>query len=529
MYSQCRPKCESCEKTFSEPRGLKSHQKKCQKHLEKTGQPRVRYPCDSCGSLFSRLYDVGRHKELNQCPGTPFVPSTQTATSRKHVLSAHYEESPSQRLRTNSPTRDHVQLEDHAEIDVVSCEGTVVPEPEDTDAQLEALVRTYGQHLHDDTTPSDLTTPTRNDSSSTVGVDLARFDTPVDENICQTQPRAEASPSTVVSDPASTVPSAQETPGADDSTEITTPPMTSSGEALSNVDGMDLLTHGFARTSLEIQASKKQRSSFAFSITSSCSATSQFTLPSMRSFLTNPSLRHLSGSRISIRSMRSSNLSLGRASTVPSEMPAPMLGQIDEELENSRGLSSRLERYMPGRRLKARQRALHERLWAAVSMNHVEEVGTVLASGRGIIDINCSDEIGFTPLHLAAYHGHEGIVTALLASGRGVIDVNCASKNSFTPLLEAARQGYEGIVAVLLGEEHIDVHRQDSREFTAIQWAQSQGHHNIVDQLEAYLFYESENKRKQNFDSGGICCEMLALPPKPFDRAFGTLAKPAMP
>ena len=201
-----------------------------------------------------------------------------------------------------------------------------------------------------------------------------------------------------------------------------------------------------------------------------------------------------------------------------------MLGQIDEELENSRGLSSRLERYMPGRRHKARQRALHERLWAAVSMDRVEEVVVVLASGRGVIDINCPDEIGFTPLLLAASHGHEGIVTALLASGRGVIDVNCASKNGSTPLLEAARQGYEGIVTVLLEQEHIDVRHQDAQEFTAIQWAHCQGHLNIVDQLEAYLFYESENKGKgdQNIDSGGICCEMLALPPKPLDRAYGS-------
>jgi ankyrin repeat protein len=203
-------------------------------------------------------------------------------------------------------------------------------------------------------------------------------------------------------------------------------------------------------------------------------------------------------------------------------MAAPFAGQIDEELDNSRGLSSRIERYMPGGRYRARQRALHERLWAAVSANHVEDAVVILASGRGIIDINCPDENGFTPLLLAAYHGHEGIVKVLLENGRGDIDVNRAGESGSTPLLEAARHGHDGVVMVLLEQEHIDIHRQDSQEFTAMQWAHHQRHSNIVDQLEAYLFYERENKGKEYHDVfvGGICCEMLALPPKPSDHAF---------
>jgi ankyrin repeat protein len=200
-------------------------------------------------------------------------------------------------------------------------------------------------------------------------------------------------------------------------------------------------------------------------------------------------------------------------------MPAPMLGQIDEELENSRGLSSRLERYMPGRRHKARQRALHERLWTAVRTNRVKEVIVTLASGRGVIDINCPDENGFTPLLEAAERGHERIVAILLESCRGVTDVNCTGWTGFTPLIAAARHGHEGIVSVLLEQENIDVHHHDSQEWTAMQWAHYQRHTNVVDQLEAHLLYERENKGKQNCsaDSGGICCEILALPPKPVD------------
>jgi ankyrin repeat protein len=522
MDVQFGPKCKSCQKTFSAPRGLKAHQKKCVKHLEQIDKSPVFFSCDACDGSFSRPYDVGRHKRLGQCPRLPLVPSSQTVTTRKHALSAHYEESPSQRMRTASPARDHTQLEVHAKFDVVSCEAAVVPGSQDTEAKLETPVHVLPEGYNVDTTTGELATPGPSDSSSTVGVDPVKRDTLGDAISRQVQPYAEASPSTGSSDSGSTISSAQETPSADGSTDIRILPVTSNGEAIPDVDGMDSLTHGFARASLEVQASRKKRSSFAFSITSSCSATSQFTLPSMRSFLANPSLRHLSGSLISIPSLRSSNMSLRRASTVPSEMPAPMLGQIDEELENSRGLSSRLERYMPGRRHKARQQALHERLWSAVSTNCVEDVIVILASGRGIIDINCPNENGFTPLLLAAYQGHEDIVKVLLESGRGVIDVNCVGENGSTPLLEAAYHGYEGVVTLLLEQEHIDVHRQDSQKWTAMKWAQYHGQSSIVEQLEAYLFYEREKKGKEDpgVDMGGICCEMLALPPKSPDHAF---------
>jgi hypothetical protein len=427
-------------------------------------------------------------------------------------------------MRTASPARDHARLEDHAEYDVVNWEASVALMPEGADVRLETPVHTHPQVYNDDMTAGEFATPDSNDSSFMVTVEVPKINLPGTDISHQVQPYPEASPSTgsTESDPGSTIPPAQETPGTDYSTETQILPMTSTAKVIMDVDGMDSLTGGVARTSLEVQSSKKKRSSFTFSITSSCSATSQSTLPSVRSILTNPSLRYLSGSFISILSMRSSNRSLRRASTVPSEMAAPLLSQIDEELENSRGITSRFERYMPGGRYKAWQRALHERLLAAASTNHVEDAIVILARGRGIIDINCQDENGFTPLFLAACHGHEGVLKVLLESGRGMIDVNRADESGSTPLLEAARRGHEDIVTVLLEQEHIDIHRQDSQEFTAVQRAHHHRHSNIVDQLEAYRLYERANKGKEDrdIDMGGICCEMLALPPKPLNRAY---------
>lgn len=480
MYVHCRPKCESCESRFSEQRALKAHQKTCQKHLEKTGRRLVRYPCQVCGSSFSRLWDVKRHIYQGQCLKAPPASGSQTVSNRKHALSFH-EDSPSQRLRTTSPTRGRVQVEDYAGVDVVSCEANTVAELGDTDTKLEALVRT---HLYgDDMTTSNLTKPIGNVSSSTVGVNRVKVETLGDTDFHQVPRGAEASPSTGSRETESTILPTEGTPGNDVSEEVQALPTTSSGE-VSNVDSVDSLTNGLARTSLEVQGFGKKRSSFANSIKSGCSATSQWTLPSMRSFLTNPSLSHLS-----IRSIRSSNMSRRRASTVPSVMPAPMLEPIDEELINSRGLSGRLERYIPLRKPRAiQQQDPHERLRMAINTNDVEEVSNILASGRGVIDINCLDE------------------------------------NGCTPLLEAARHGHESIIAVLLEQENIDVHRRDSRGSTALLWAQRQGHSNIADQLEAFMSSERGNRGQgdHHVDSGGICCEMLALPPKPLNLALGS-------
>ncbi|KAM0708162.1 hypothetical protein Q7P35_004812 [Cladosporium inversicolor] len=488
MYRQSRPTCNSCEKTFSEQRSLKNHQKYCEKHLEKTGQPRVRYPCDLCGSSFSRLYDIGRHKELGQCPRAPLFPSTQTVTARKHVLSAHYEESPSQRLRTTSPTRSHAEVGYNTVHGVVSCEATVVVSGlEHTDKEVDTLP----QHRYDDDMAAgDIVIPDGSNSSSTVGVDIINANTPDDNNFHQVQGGAEVSPSTGSSDSGSATLPAEDTPGVDDGARIQILPITSCEEAVSNVDSVDSITHRLSRTSLEVQESKQKRSSFAFSIRSGYSATSQWTLPSMHSFLTNPSLSHLAKWRTSVRS---SNMSHRRASTVPSEMPAPMLEQIDEELINSRGLSGRLERYMPLRKPRAGQQDPHEgqqdpheHLRVAISTNRVEEVVHILASGRGIIDVNFLDG------------------------------------NGCTPLLEAARHGHESIVTILLEQRGIDVHRRDSRGSTALMWAQRQGHTNIVNQLEAYLSSESGKRGKEDrhVDSDGICCKLLALPAKSLDRAI---------
>jgi ankyrin repeat protein len=440
-----------------------------------------------CGSSFSRIPDVTRHIKQNQCRKAPTATSPPTVTSRKHVLSAHYEETPSQRLRTISPTRSHAEVGHHTVPDVVSCKMTVVvPELDHTDEKLDAPVHMLPQDGYDDgMAAGNLIISDANNSSPTVGVDLINGDTPDDSNLHQVQGGAETSPSTGFSGAEIVTLPAQETPGADDSGEIQMLPITSHEEAVSNVDSVESITHRLSRTSLEVQASKQKRSSFAFSVASVCSATSQWTLPSVRSFFTNPSLRHLAVSQISNPSIRSSNMSHWRASTVPSEMPAPMLEQIDEELVYSRGFGGRLERYMPLRKPRADQQALHERLRSAVDTNRLREVVTILANSRGIINVNRPDESGFTPL------------------------------------LEAARHGHESIVAVLLEQKGIDVHHRDNRGSTALLWAQRQGHTKIVGRLEAYLSSagNTRGQQDQTVDSGGICCAMLALHPKPSARA----------
>lgn len=483
MSGQCQWECKICEKPFTSERGLNTHQQKSQNHLKKTGQPLVCYPCQLCGSSFNRIPDVERHIKQKQCFSLRATTSPPTVTSRKHVLSAHYEETPSQRLRTTSPTRSQAEFEHHTVPDLSICETTaVVPELDHTDETLDAPVHLQPQGEYDDgMSAGSLMISDGTNSSSTFGTDLVNAGTPDDKSLHHIQGGARASPSTGSSDAGSATLPAQETLRSDDSAGIQILPITSREEAVSNVDCVDSISHRLSHTSLEVQASKRKRSSFAFSVASVCSATSQWTLPSMRSFLGSPSLKHLAAWRISNTSIRSSNMSLGRASTVSSVMAAPMLGQLDEELVYSRGLDGRPERYMPLRNHKSDQQALHERLWMAVEANHLEEVISTLASSHGVIDVNCEDERGFTPL------------------------------------LEAALYGHEDVVAVLLGQKGIDVHHRDIQGSTALLFAQCLGHTKIVDRLQAYISSEGNIRQSQDqtADSGGICCEMIALPPKP--------------
>ena len=65
----------------------------------------------------------------------------------------------------------------------------------------------------------------------------------------------------------------------------------------------------------------------------------------------------------------------------------------------------------------------------------------------GLLDVDCVDEVGGTPLHMAADEGHKDEVQLLLDKGA---DPNKANVHGWTPLHNAANKGHKDVVQLLL-------------------------------------------------------------------------------
>ena len=90
--------------------------------------------------------------------------------------------------------------------------------------------------------------------------------------------------------------------------------------------------------------------------------------------------------------------------------------------------------------------------------------------------VDATDKRGRTPLALAAYYGHEGIVKVLLKAGA---DVNRAGERGETALMTASKKGHEAIVRALL-EAGADVNKADKVGATALLISTQEGHEAAV-------------------------------------------------
>ncbi|KAE8392553.1 ankyrin repeat-containing domain protein [Aspergillus alliaceus] len=79
--------------------------------------------------------------------------------------------------------------------------------------------------------------------------------------------------------------------------------------------------------------------------------------------------------------------------------------------------------------------------------NHGTERVVSLLLQRGV-NVNVQDSRGHTPLHIAAQHGHLGVVRLLLATEQ--IDVNARDHNGSTPLHMASEKGHVDVVQLLV-------------------------------------------------------------------------------
>jgi ankyrin repeat protein len=114
--------------------------------------------------------------------------------------------------------------------------------------------------------------------------------------------------------------------------------------------------------------------------------------------------------------------------------------------------------------------ALH---WAA----HWNDVETADALIRAGANVNAANDLGVTPLLVAAADAGPAMVTALLRAGA---NANSRLPSGETPLMAAARTGQAEAVRALL-VHGADLNARDSaREQTALMWAVGEGHSEVV-------------------------------------------------
>jgi hypothetical protein len=127
----------------------------------------------------------------------------------------------------------------------------------------------------------------------------------------------------------------------------------------------------------------------------------------------------------------------------------------------------------------------NEFLILASQNGHKDIVAFLLEKG---IDINQTDQDGWTALMLASEYGHEEIVKILLAKEN--IEINQEDKWGNTALMEVSIKGHVEIVKLLLAEENIEINQKDKwNGKTALMWASEKGHVEIVK-----LLLAKENK-----------------------------------
>lgn len=113
-------------------------------------------------------------------------------------------------------------------------------------------------------------------------------------------------------------------------------------------------------------------------------------------------------------------------------------------------------------------------LHRAAFFGHEVVIGTLIAAGA---DPEARNRYGLSALHLAALRGHLRIVTHLLGQGA---DISAQTQGGKTALHLAAKRGEEGIVWMLLKETGNDSNARDLKGQTALHLACEKGHVGIV-------------------------------------------------
>ncbi|KAL1496537.1 hypothetical protein AB1Y20_014143 [Prymnesium parvum] len=91
-------------------------------------------------------------------------------------------------------------------------------------------------------------------------------------------------------------------------------------------------------------------------------------------------------------------------------------------------------------------------------------------------DFAARENLGYSPLNLAARNGHEGVVRLLLENNA---DIAARENGGDSPLHWAAKNGHEGVVRLLL-ENNADIAARANAGFSPLHWAAKNGHEGAV-------------------------------------------------
>lgn len=112
----------------------------------------------------------------------------------------------------------------------------------------------------------------------------------------------------------------------------------------------------------------------------------------------------------------------------------------------------------------------------AVEGGSISVIQSMLIRG---FDSNLTDERGWTPLMVAAFHGHEPVAELLVQNGA---DVLAKDNMGYSPIHWAAYNGYSNVIKLLL-DRQADVNAKSHSGWTALMQAAARGHLLAVAQL----------------------------------------------
>ena len=133
-------------------------------------------------------------------------------------------------------------------------------------------------------------------------------------------------------------------------------------------------------------------------------------------------------------------------------------------------------------------------LWAA-ARGQLALVGALLQIGKGVVDVNQTNDQGHSALHLAARHNEPEMIKLLIFSGA---KIEARSDGDWTPLLMAAKEGNESAIDALL-TSNANVNVRTSSGMTSLHWAAESGKLDAVNRI--LRERHAHKNSKDSFDS----------------------------